>query len=84
MASKHAGQVTVKVVPDLTGFNDAITDALTTALKSMGAETLLHQYSEWLDDEGIIKGGDERTHADLVRQFLEQRSKDARPLIDNQ
>lgn len=79
MPSKHAGEVLVKVVPDMTGF----TEAIDTALKAMGAETLLHQYSEWLDaDQHLIKDGDERTHDDLVKQFLEQRDKNARPPVD--
>lgn len=31
---------------------------------------LLHRYSEWLDQDGVIKPGS-RTHEELVRQFLE-------------
>lgn len=38
----------------------------------------LHQYSEWLDGEGLIRGeenGDNRSHDDLVAGFLDHRKK---------
>lgn len=57
---------------------DWTVDALT-------AETLLTQYSEWLDTSGTIDAplyaSDHRTHEDLVREFVTQRNTQARPKI---
>ena len=44
----------------------------------MNLEDTLLAFSEWLDGQGIIappedfEGGDDRTHADLAAQFIEQ------------
>lgn len=47
------------------------------------AESLLMQYSEWLDVENNlpINAQDERTHEALVREFITQRNPDARPKV---
>jgi hypothetical protein len=41
--------------------------------------TLLHQYSEWLDGEGVIRSeaetDDHRSHDDLVTAFLEREKR---------
>lgn len=73
--SANVGTVTVKIVPDVTGFMDA--------LEAARLSIVLHQFSEWLDGEGFIKGGDDSSHTDLVKQFIEQRSNNARPAIDD-
>lgn len=74
------GTVTVKVVPDLTEFMDTLTSTL-----SPWFSVLLMQYSEWLDaNQGLIKPGDDRTHDDLVKQFIAQRSPVAQPLVRDQ
>lgn len=47
------------------------------------AKTLLHQYSEWLDEEHVRwdDDADPRTHTDLVEEFLATRSLLARPKL---
>lgn len=56
-------------------------------MKTVGREeaaTLLHQYSEWLDGEGVIIPESEldgRTHDDLVKQFLDGRITAAQPQV---
>lgn len=38
---------------------------------------LLHAYSEWLDEQGLVSpddGDDQRSHDDLVGDFLAQRN----------
>lgn len=42
------------------------------------AATLLHQFSEWLDGEGLIAEpteDDDRSHDDFVKAFLDQRTE---------
>ena len=78
-----AGTVSVQVKPDLTEFAAGLTEAI----DALGASTLLHQYSEWLDGQGLVKrawcGGDDRTHDELVKQFLAERNEAAVPPIDD-
>lgn len=47
------------------------------------AATLLHQYSEWLDGQGLTPddGNDGRSHDDLVAAFLASRDPAALPLL---
>lgn len=48
------------------------------------AVVLAHQYSEWLDAEGLLPPHehDERTHDDLVAAFLDARPEGAWPVVD--
>ncbi len=47
------------------------------AVERDAAATLLHQYGEWLDGQGLVQGGeqavDDRSHDDLVTAFLDDR-----------
>lgn len=50
------------------------------------AAVLLHQYSEWLDGEGLMRadetpGPETKTHDDLVREFIASRDPEARPAL---
>jgi hypothetical protein len=48
------------------------------------AESLLMQFSEWLDVESVQlhdDAADGRTHEDLVKEFIAQRKPDARPKV---
>ncbi len=48
-----------------------------SAVQRDAAATLLHQYGEWLDGQGLIKGAEEcddrRSHDDLVAAYLDDR-----------
>lgn len=48
------------------------------------AQHLLHQYSEWLDSNRVVFAdrSDRRTHDDLVKQFIADRSPHARPRLE--
>lgn len=72
----EAGVVTIKVKPDLTEFVDELTSTL-----SPWFSVLLMQYSEWLDGEGLITGGDDRTHDDLIKAFIASRNPAAQPPV---
>lgn len=54
------------------------------AIRKSDAETLIHQYSEWLDTEGLIlvEPKDNRSHDDLVHEFLTTRRAFALPVVE--
>lgn len=70
-----AGIVSVKVQPDLSAFQVDLQKQLEEMESPV--RTLLTNFSEWLDSEGIIPGASEhddpRTHAELVTEFLDYR-----------
>jgi hypothetical protein len=47
------------------------------------AESMLMQYSEWLDISDVMAPSpdDPRTHEELVREFIAQRNRVARPKV---
>ncbi|MDD7813674.1 hypothetical protein PP713_13980 [Mycobacterium sp. CSUR Q5927] len=77
-----AGTVTIKVVPDLSEFQDAISEqSAFAALMRRAAQDLLLTYGEWLDSQGIIRSeaettNDSRSYEQLARDFLNRISSE--------
>lgn len=54
------------------------------AVSKDDAQSLVFQYSEWLDGEGLIvsdEQGDDRTHEQLANEFLATRNENAIPEV---
>ena len=56
-------------------------------LSNDDAKTLLHQYSEWLDGQNLLREPDDRdkrSHDDLVADFIDLRAATALPRIEEE